>query len=204
MAGLTDKRQRFVEEYPVDLNATQAAIRAGYSEKTARQIGANLLSKVYIQTAIQDALAKRSKRTEITTDMVLKELALLGFANMKDYIKISADGDPFIDLSDLTREQAAAISETMVEDYYEGRGEDARQVRKVKIKFHDKKGALVDIGKHLGMFVDKSEVDVTLRGPLVIMRSKKDKEVEMSEKGPIEEAMEESISRSDDPASLHG
>ena len=60
------------------------------------------------------------------------------------------------------------------------------------------------LGKHLGMFVDKSEVDVTLRGPLVIMRSKKDKEVEMSEKGPIEEAMEESISRSDDPASLHG
>ena len=177
MAGLTDKRQRFVEEYPVDLNATQAAIRAGYSEKTARQIGANLLSKVYIQTAIQDALAKRSKRTEITTDMVLKELALLGFANMKDYIKISADGDPFIDLSDLTREQAAAISETMVEDYYEGRGEDARQVRKVKIKFHDKKGALVDIGKHLGMFVDKSTVDITLKGPLVIMRSKKDKEV---------------------------
>jgi len=177
MAGLTDKQQRFVEEYPVDLNATQAAIRAGYSEKTAQQIGFENLSKPVIVEALAVIMEERSKRTEITADMVLKELALLGFANMKDYIKISKDGDPFIDLSDLTREQAAAISETMVEDYYEGRGEDARQVRKVKIKFHDKKGALVDIGKHLGMFVDKSEVDVTVKGPLVIMRSKKVKEV---------------------------
>jgi len=177
MAGLTDKQQRFVEEYPVDLNATQAAIRAGYSKKTAAEIGCENLIKPKIAEAIAEARKAQADRTEITADMVLKELALLGFANMKDYIKISADGDPFIDLSDLTREQAAAISETMVEDYYEGRGDDVRQVRKVKIKFHDKKGALVDIGKHLGMFVDKSEVDVTVKGPLVIMRSKKDKEV---------------------------
>jgi len=170
---LTDKQQRFVEEYPVDLNATQAAIRAGYSAKTSRQIGANLLSKVYIQEALAVIMEERSKRTEITADMVLKELALLGFANMKDYIRIGPDGDPFIDLSGLTREQAAAISETLVEDYFEGRGENARQVRKVKIKFHDKKGALVDIGKHLGMFVDRSELDVKIKGPLVIVRGAK-------------------------------
>ena len=174
MPGLTAKQQRFIEEYLVDLNATQAAIRAGYSEKTAGVIGCENLAKPNIAAAIADARQAQSKRTEITADRVLNELALLGFANMADYIRIGADGDPFIDLSDLTREQAAAISETMVEDYYEGRGEDARQVRKVRLKFHDKRGALVDIGKHLGMFVDRSEIEVKQKGPLVIVRKSKE------------------------------
>ncbi|MDO9957362.1 terminase small subunit, partial [Glaesserella parasuis] len=71
---LTDKQQRFVEEYLIDLNATQAAIRAGYSADTARQIGAENLSKLVIQEAIQEAQNKRAARVNVTQDDVLRGL----------------------------------------------------------------------------------------------------------------------------------
>ena len=175
MPDLTAKQARFVEEYMIDLNATQAAIRAGYSEKGAEVQGHRLLRNAKVAAAVADAKASRSERTEITADMVLRELALLGFANMQDYVRVTSSGEPYVDLSDMTREQAAAISETLVEDYVEGRGEDARQVRKVRIKFHDKKGALVEIGRHLGMF-EKDKASVEIKGPLVIIRSGKEDE----------------------------
>ena len=74
----------------------------------------------------------------------------------------------FVDLSELTREQAAAISEVTVEDYKDGRGEDARDVRKVKFKLSDKRSALVDIGKHLGMFVERKELTGKDGGPIEV------------------------------------
>lgn len=107
MAGLTDKQQRFVDEYLIDLNATQAAIRAGYSEKTARSIGQRLLTNVDIQKAIEEAQSKRAERTEITQDMVLQELAKIGFSNMLDYMTKTDSGDLVPDFSVLTRDQAA-------------------------------------------------------------------------------------------------
>jgi len=152
---LSDKQARFVEEYLVDLNATQAAIRAGYSQKTAGQIGEQNLKKLEIAAAIQEAIAKRSERTEITQDMVLRELAKIGFSNMQDYMKSTKDGDPYLDFSNLTRDQAAALTEVTIEDFRDGRGEDIRDVRRVKFKLADKRAALVDIGKHLGMFKDE-------------------------------------------------
>lgn len=161
MNDLTAKQQRFVEEYLVDLNATQAAIRAGYSEATAASIGFENLRKPEIAEAIQKAQAERSKRTEITADRVLQEMGKIGFANMRNYIRLNG-GDPYVDLTDCDLDQFAAISEVTSEDFVEGRGEDARDVRKVKIKLHDKKGALVDIGRHLGMFNDK--LDLTSKG----------------------------------------
>jgi hypothetical protein len=83
---------------------------------------------------------------------VLDELAKLGFANMADYMTVGPDGDPVLDFSKLTRDQAAALTEVTVEDYLEGRGKDARQVRKVRFKLADKRGPLELIGKHLGLF----------------------------------------------------
>ncbi|QLB59848.1 terminase small subunit [Acinetobacter indicus] len=74
MANLTPKQQRFVEEYLIDLNATQAAIRAGYSEKTAQEQSSRLLSNVMVQEAVQKAKNKLSKRTELTVDMVVQGL----------------------------------------------------------------------------------------------------------------------------------
>ena len=87
--ALNAKKNRFVEEYPVDLNATQAAIRAGYSKKTAYSIGQRLLKDVEIQEAIQKAMKDRSKRTGITQDKVVEELGKVAFAEAHDY----ADAD---------------------------------------------------------------------------------------------------------------
>lgn len=72
--ALTLKQERFVQEYIVDLNATQAAIRAGYSAKTASRIGPELLGKTCISEAIQKAIKKREKRTEVTQDYVIEKL----------------------------------------------------------------------------------------------------------------------------------
>lgn len=152
---MTPKQSLFVREYLIDLNATQAAIRAGYSAATAYSIGNENLSKPEIAAAIAAASEKRAEKLEITAERVLAELALIGFANMNDYIRTTDDGDAFVDLSALTREQAAAISEITVEDFKDGRGEDARDVRKVKFKLSDKRAALVDLGRHLQLFTDK-------------------------------------------------
>ena len=177
---LDAREKRFVEEYLIDLDVERSALAAGYAASTARTKAfmwvSNGKQKPHVYDAIKKAMEKRSKRTEITAEAVLAELGKIGFANMLDYVRIGSDGDPFIDLSELTREQAAAISEATVEDFTDGRGEDSRNVRKVKIKLSDKKSALETIGKHLGMFVDISKVEVTQKGPLVIVR--KSKEVE--------------------------
>jgi phage terminase small subunit len=155
---LTAKQEQFVAEYLIDLNATQAAIRAGYSENSAHVIGCENLSKPNVQSAIADAMGKRQKRTEITQDRVLAELAKIGFANMQNYMRANAGGDPYLDFSAITEDQAAALSEVTVEDYTDGRGEGAREVKRVKFKLCDKRAALVDLGRHLGMFKDKIEL----------------------------------------------
>lgn len=163
---LNEQHRRFVAEYLVDLNATKAAIRAGYAKGPARQQGARLMAMPKIQRAVAQAIEERSKRTEITADRVLEELAKIGFANMLDYMRVGANGDPFVDLSGLSRDQAAAIAEVTVEDFVDGRGDDAREVRRVKFKLHDKKGALVDMGRHLGMFVERHEHTGKDGGPI--------------------------------------
>lgn len=169
MPDLNPKQKRFVAEYLIDGNATQAAIRAGYSKKTARSIGAENLTKPDIAAAIAGKQAKIAGKLEITAERVISELALLGFSNMQDYMRPGPDGDPYLDFSALTREQAAALTEVTVEDFKEGRGKDARDVRRVKFKLADKRAALVDIGKHLHIFDETVNVnvnDVTPTSPL--------------------------------------
>ncbi|WP_241123054.1 terminase small subunit [Achromobacter xylosoxidans] len=169
--ALTDKQRRFVDEYLVDLNATQAAIRAGYSEKTAYSIGNENLSKPDIAEAIQEAQAERSKRTDITQDMVLRELAKIGFSDIRKVVRwgrtelrvAGADEDAatevhhglaLIGADEIDDATAAAISE--ISEGREG----------LKVKFHDKRGALVDIGRHLGMFPSKVEHSGPGGGPI--------------------------------------
>ena len=84
MTGLTPKQTRFVQEYLLDLNATQAAIRAGYSVKTAGSVGHEILKKPEIQAAIHAAMKARSERTEIDADWVLKRLARDATADLAD------------------------------------------------------------------------------------------------------------------------
>lgn len=86
--GLTEKQKRFVQEYLVDLNATQAAIRAGYSEKTANRIASENLSKLDIQKEIQQAMQQQSQRTGFTQDRVLEKLGQIAFSEEEDVAKV--------------------------------------------------------------------------------------------------------------------
>ncbi len=171
---MTPKQQCFVEEYLVDLNATQAAIRAGYSAKNADKIGPELLGKTRVAQAIASAIEKRSERTQVTADQVVEELAKMGFANMLDYMRVTEDGAAVVDLSKLNREQAAAIGEVVIDEYMDGRGDDAREVKRVRFKLADKKSSLELLGRHLGMFTD----NFNLSGGLNITHEEALKELE--------------------------
>jgi phage terminase small subunit len=142
---LTEKEERFCQEYIVDLNAAAAARRAGYSEHTAKEIGCRLLTNVNIVDFISELKAERAKRTEITADRVLKELAKLGFSNIADYID---DNMTMKQLKAITRRKSAAISsiKKSVTEFDGGTKET------VEFKLHDKIRALEDIGKHIGFF----------------------------------------------------
>ena len=107
---LSEKEKLFVAEYAKDFNGTQAAIRAGYSEKTARSVGCENLTKPDIQEAIKSAMSLRSERTEITQDMVLRELAAIGFSRITDYVNIKNGVVELNDTSSLTDSQNAAIA----------------------------------------------------------------------------------------------
>lgn len=85
---LTDKRRRFVEEYLVDLNATQAAVRSGYSERTANEQGARLLANASVAEAIAAAQAKRSVRTQITADRALEEVWAIATADARELVQV--------------------------------------------------------------------------------------------------------------------
>lgn len=89
MAGLTPKQERFVSEYLLDLNATQAAIRAGYSERTANEQGARLLAKVSVAAAIAEAQAARSERTKIDADYVLRQAVKLHERCMQEVVPLT-------------------------------------------------------------------------------------------------------------------
>lgn len=167
---LTVKQAAFVGFYLGDAkgNATKAAILAGYSKKTAGSIGDENLKKPAISAAIAKRRAAIEKKLEISQERIAGELALLGFANMLDYIRVTDRGEPFVDLSELTREQAAAVAEATVDDYVDGRGEDARDVRRVRIKLADKRQALMDLAKLLGLIVpSKHELTGAGGGPIV-------------------------------------
>lgn len=157
--ALTAKQERFVQEYLVDLNATQAAIRAGYSARTANEQGARLLANASIQNELQDAISKRMERTEITQDRVLQEYARLAFFDARKLF--CADGRPK-DITELDDDTAAALVGLDVQELYEGAGEDRKFVGYVKkYKLADKKGSLDSLGRHLGMFDGRGGISTT-------------------------------------------
>lgn len=166
---LTPKQRRFVEEYLVDLNATQAAIRAGYSEGTAYSIGQENLKKPVVALAIQQAQQERSDRTQITQDMVLKELAKIGFSDIRKAIKWRSqlvteedqpDGGDVLVVKTIVSNTVELVSSEDLDDATAAAVSEISQnaTGGIKLKMYDKKSALVDIGKHLGMFVDRHEL----------------------------------------------
>ncbi len=156
---MTKKQKRFIEEYLIDLNATQAAIRAGYSSDTAYSIGNENMKKPEIKACIDKAMAERSRRTGVNADRVLMELAKVAFVNASDVI----DADTATVKADALPEDTAAIQSVKVKTF----GEDGLER---EIKMADKLKALELLGKHLGMFKDK----VVLSGSLETEKTKLD------------------------------
>lgn len=156
MPKLTNKQALFCKEYIVDLNATQAAIRAGYSIKTAQRIGSENLSKPLIEAEIQRLMDDRSSRTLVTADRVINEIAKLAFINTQDILNEDGNLKP---INEWSRDDAAAIQE-ITEDSIGKDGDNPITRRKVKLS--DKKASLELLGRHLKLFTDKIESDTTL------------------------------------------
>lgn len=162
MVKLTPKQKQFCEEYLIDLNQTQAAIRAGYSQKTAGSIGNENLTKPEIQQYIQELQNKRAERVEITQDMVLKEYARIAFLDPR---KLFDENGKIKQITDLDEDTARALAGLDHAILTQRAGEDVtiEELTK-KFKFVDKKGALDSVARHLGMFNDKMTIDDTREG----------------------------------------
>lgn len=168
---LRPEEKLFVEAYLSTLASSAAA--AGKAivdmlgskheiDNTSR--AAALLQRPAVKQAIFQRAREMSAKFEISTDRLLKEVASIAFANMANYVHIGADGEPVIDLSNCTYEQMSAISEITVEDYTEGRGEMARDVRKIKLKLHDKQNAQDKLMKFLQLYApERHEVNINVK-----------------------------------------
>jgi phage terminase small subunit len=171
MKELTPKQKRFCQEYIIDFNGTQAAIRAGYSKKTAKELASQLLTKLNIQTEIQGLANIITDKALVTTEEIVREYKKLAFTDSADLFDfkvemvsvINDDGEveekpvtkPFLkDYKDIPPEALAAISE--IRETNQG----------IAIKLHSKQAALDSLSKYQGIFTDKHEITGKDGGPI--------------------------------------
>lgn len=169
---LTDKQQRFCQEYVIDLNATQAAIRAGYSEDTAGAIGWENLKKPEIQSFISELQKGISDRNNNLAQRVIDELAKIGFSNIHEYID---DGNVITDLKQVSRDHAAAVSSIKKSVTTFGDEENGGVKEVVEFKLWDKVAALEKLGRHVGIFeADNKQKAITIETVTGMVIKKKD------------------------------
>ena len=148
---INPKQEKFCREYIIDLNATQAAIRAGYSEKTARQVGSENLSKPYIADRIAELQKEAFERCDLDADYVLKKFKKIADDDIANYLSFGMEGEQMvIKLKDSADIDTWNISEISM-------GKDGQ----FKFKTHCKDNALLQLGKHLNLFTDKIDVNVS-------------------------------------------
>ena len=174
MAKLRIKQRKFVDEYLVDLNAYQAAIRAGYSENFAKVHSSRMLEDVRIKDLLQKRMNDREKRTEITQDRVLKEIANIAFSDGTSFAKLTTknvkepmvnednevimvNGEPF--MQEIQRQEVEFVdTDALPEEKKSAIAAISKTKNGVEVKSYDKLKALELLGKHLGMFTDKVEI----------------------------------------------
>jgi phage terminase small subunit len=159
---LTPKQARFIAEYLIDLNAAQAAIRAGYSAKTAKEIGCENLTKPHIQAEIAARQLNLSRQTGITQERVLNELAKIAFSDQRKVMRWGAGGVTLLESEALSDDEAAIVSEVSETTTATGGS--------LKLKTHDKVGALKLIGEHLGLFKQRMELTGKDGEPIEVSR----------------------------------
>lgn len=153
--GLTDKQELFCQEYLKDLNASAAARRAGYSEKSSDKIACQLMEKTRVSERISELLDQRSKRTEITSDQVLRELLLIAKADLSQAYDEKGNLKPIHEIPEGTRRAIAGVK---VFEEFEGYGKERVKIGVTReLKFWDKNRSLELLGKHLKLFTDKIE-----------------------------------------------
>jgi len=138
-------QQRFCQEYVIDLNGKQAAIRAGYKSRSAEVKASQLLTYPGVKAEIAKLQTAIAERCRITSDMVVQELAKVGFHNIQDFID---EKNGIVNLKNIKRNTAAAVESIKVTEI--GKGKTAK--KKIELKLHDKVGALEKLGRHLGIF----------------------------------------------------
>ena len=150
---LNDRQRLFCDEYIVDLNATAAAIRAGYSAKTATVTASKLMRKQEVIDCIETLKIKREVKTEFTAQEVLQKLSILARANISKFFKRSECGTGFVMEipENATAEDFYGITEITTEVYTEGKGEDKQEVKRTRIKMESKLKALELAGKHVSV-----------------------------------------------------
>ncbi|MFO7148869.1 terminase small subunit [Pseudomonas aeruginosa] len=157
--ALTKKQRLFVDEYLLDLNATQAAIRAGYSTRRATEIGYQLLQRSEVAQAIQAAMAERSKRTEVEADYVIRRLREI---DEMDALDILEDDGSFRSIRDWPRAWRQFLSGIEIAELFEGRGDDRRIAGVLrKVKWPDKLRNLELLSRHVG--TESAALDLELK-----------------------------------------
>ncbi|HCF2385359.1 terminase small subunit [Pseudomonas aeruginosa] len=157
--ALTKKQRLFVDEYLIDLNATQAAIRAGYSIRRATEIGYQLLQRPEVAQAIQAAMAERSKRTEVEADYVIRRLREI---DEMDVLDILEDDGSFRSIRDWPRAWRQFLSGIEIAELFEGRGDDRRIAGVLrKVKWPDKLRNLELLSRHVG--TESAALDLELK-----------------------------------------
>ncbi|HCF9241626.1 TPA: terminase small subunit [Pseudomonas aeruginosa] len=157
--ALTKKQRLFVDEYLIDLNATQAAIRAGYSTRRAAEIGYQLLQRPEVAQAIQAAMAERSKRTEVEADYVIRRLREI---DEMDVLDILEDDGSFRSIRDWPKAWRQFLSGIEIAELFEGRGDDRRIAGVLrKVKWPDKLRNLELLSRHVG--TESAALDLELK-----------------------------------------
>lgn len=151
---LTGAQKLFVLEYLVDMDATKAYQRTGFRSKTPKADAHKLMQRPLVKQAVLEAINRRNGRIEVTQDMVVQEYAKLAFLDPRQFY--DKDGN-VLPITEIPAEIAAAISS--IETATMAAGKDKPAITTAKIKFIDKKSALDSLARHLGMFIDKTEVE---------------------------------------------
>lgn len=144
------REELFARNWVIDQNATRSYRAAGYkckTEQVAGVCGAQVLKRPRVRKLIDKLLAARASRLEVKADRVLEEIQRLAFSDIRNYIRVQ-DGDAYVDLSRMTADDSAAIKEIIVEEYKDGRGEDARDVKRTTLRLHAKMPALEKLYQH--------------------------------------------------------
>ena len=166
---LNPQQVKFAEHFLVNYSYWEAYKYAGY-EGESRAAANMVLNSTNMQRYLKFRYAEIQQENSYLRQKIINELVRMGFTNYSDFVKAVGEQDDEVMLSigDLptNRDKGAAVKEITIDHYVEGRGEDARQVKRVKLTLHDKHAALVTLGRHLGMFTDKFEFSGPGGGPI--------------------------------------